>query len=133
MPENTDRHVTAVARYFEAWNATGPEELTNAVAAAWTEDGTYTDPLADVRGHAQLAAVISAAHEQFPGFAFRLTGSVDGHHDTARFSWELVSEAGGAPSGGGAAPVAGSDVITLDPEGRITSVLGFLDRVPAGA
>lgn len=99
MPANTDRHVTAVARYFEAWNATGPEELTNAVAAAWTEDGTYTDPLADVRGHAQLAAVISAAHEQFPGFAFRLTGSVDGHHDTARFSWELVSEAGGAPPG----------------------------------
>lgn len=36
MPANTDRHVTAVARYFEAWNATGPEELTNAVAAAWT-------------------------------------------------------------------------------------------------
>ncbi|MGW6788616.1 nuclear transport factor 2 family protein [Streptomyces chartreusis] len=127
MPANADRHVTAVARYFEAWNATGPEELTNAVAATWTEDGTYTDPLADVRGHAQLAAVISAAHEQFPGFAFRLTGSVDGHHDTARFSWELVSEADGA------APVAGSDVITLDAEGRITSVLGFLDRVPAGA
>ncbi|MFB6936375.1 nuclear transport factor 2 family protein [Streptomyces sp. HUAS 31] len=127
MPANTDRHMTAVARYFEAWNATGPEELTNAVAAAWTEDGTYTDPLADVRGHAQLAAVISAAHEQFPGFAFRLTGSVDGHHDTARFSWELVSQTDGA------APVAGSDVITLDAEGRITSVLGFLDRVPAGA
>ncbi|MEU6308507.1 nuclear transport factor 2 family protein [Streptomyces chartreusis] len=128
MPANTDRHATAVARYFEAWNATGSEELTNAVAAAWTEDGTYTDPLADVRGHAQLAAVISAAHEQFPGFAFRLTGSVDGHHDTARFSWELVSEAEG-----GAAPVAGSDVLTLDAEGRITSVIGFLDRVPAGA
>ncbi len=77
--------------------------------------------------------MISAAHEQFPGFAFRLTGSVDGHHDTARFSWELVSEAGGTPSGGDAAPVAGSDVITLDAEGRITSVLGFLDRMPAGA
>jgi hypothetical protein len=29
--------------------------------------------------------------------------------------------------------VAGSDVITLDAESRITSVLGFLDRVPAGA
>ncbi|MFC8244280.1 nuclear transport factor 2 family protein [Streptomyces chartreusis] len=127
MPANTDRYLSAVARYFEAWNAVEPEELTKAVAAAWTEDGTYTDPLADVRGHAQLAAVISAAHEQFPGFAFRLTGSVDGHHDTARFSWELVSETDTA------APVAGSDVITLDAEGRITSVLGFLDRVPAGA
>jgi hypothetical protein len=52
---------------------------------------------------------------------------VDGHHDTARFSWELVNEADGS------APVAGSDVITLDAEGRIRAVLGFLDRVPAGA
>lgn len=33
----------------------------------------------------------------------------------------------------GSAPVAGFDVITLDAEGRIRSVLGFLDRVPAGA
>jgi len=117
---------TAVARYFEAWNATGPEALAKAVAAAWTEDGGYTDPLADVRGHEQLAAVIAGAHEQFPGFAFRPLGSVDGHHAIARFSWELV-----APDG--SAPVAGSDVITLAEDGRIRSVLGFLDRVPTAA
>ncbi|MER5216424.1 nuclear transport factor 2 family protein [Streptomyces sp. NPDC002838] len=127
MPENTDRHESAVARYFEAWNAREPEVRAKAVAAAWTADGGYTDPLADVSGHERIAAVIAAAHEQFPGFAFRLTGAVDGHHDTARFSWELVSEADGS------APVAGSDVITLDADGRISTVLGFLDRVPAGA
>ncbi|MEV7793305.1 nuclear transport factor 2 family protein [Streptomyces sp. NPDC087512] len=120
------RHEDAVARYFEAWNA-APEALAKAVAAAWTEDGRYTDPLADVRGHEGIAAVIAAAHEQFPGFAFRLSGAVDGHHDTARFSWELVHEADGS------APVAGSDVVTLDDEGRIRAVFGFLDRVPEGA
>ncbi|MEU6253909.1 nuclear transport factor 2 family protein [Streptomyces sp. NPDC047043] len=127
MSANTDRYESAVARYFEAWNASEPEELTKAVAAAWTADGSYTDPLADVRGHDQVAAVITAAHEQFPGFAFRQSGAVEGHHDTARFAWELVSEADGS------APVAGSDVITLDADGRIRSVLGFLDRVPARA
>ncbi|MGV9253313.1 nuclear transport factor 2 family protein [Streptomyces sp. NPDC003697] len=127
MSAQTDRHDRAVARYFEAWNARGTETLTKTVAAAFTPDGSYTDPLADVRGHEQIAAVISAAQEQFPGFSFRLNGVVDGHHDTARFSWELVSEADGT------APVAGSDVITLDGEGRIRTVLGFLDRVPAGA
>ncbi|MFF8946111.1 nuclear transport factor 2 family protein [Streptomyces sp. NPDC014864] len=127
MSAHTDRHEIAVARYFEAWNATGPQALAKAVAAAWTPDGTYTDPLADVGGHEGIAAVIAAAQEQFPGFSFRLAGSVDGHHDTARFSWELVSDADGT------APVAGSDVITLDGEGRILAVLGFLDRVPAGA
>ncbi|MFJ3670946.1 nuclear transport factor 2 family protein [Streptomyces sp. NPDC090106] len=127
MSARTDRHSAAVARYFEAWNAVDPESLTKAVAAAWAADGTYTDPLAEVRGHEGIAALITGAHERFPGFAFRPTGDVDGHHDTARFSWELVSEADGS------APVAGSDVIVLDADGRIRSVLGFLDRVPAGA
>lgn len=127
MSANTDRYQTAAARYFEAWNATEPEALAKAVAAAWTADGSYTDPLADVSGHEGIAAVIAGAHEQFPGFVFRPLGAVDGHHDTARFAWELVNEADGS------APVAGFDVVTLDAEGRIRSVLGFLDRVPAGA
>ncbi|MET8452650.1 nuclear transport factor 2 family protein [Streptomyces sp. NPDC005209] len=117
-------YAAAVARYFEAWNATSADALAKAVAAAWSEDGTYTDPLADVRGHEQIASVIAAAHEQFPGFEFKLAGDVDGNHHIARFSWELVSTADGA------APVAGSDVVTLAEDGRITSVLGFLDRLP---
>jgi hypothetical protein len=127
MSANTDRYENAVARYFEAWNAGEPEELAKAVAAAWTPNGSYTDPLADVTGHEGIAAVITAAHEQFPGFVFRPAGPVDGHHDTARFSWELVNETDGS------APVAGFDVVTLDEDGRIRAVLGFLDRVPAGA
>ncbi|WP_330341728.1 nuclear transport factor 2 family protein [Streptomyces sp. NBC_00557] len=127
MSVNTDRYENAAARYFEAWNATDPEALKKAVAAAWTADGGYTDPLADVRGHDAIAAVIATAHEQFPGFVFRPLGAVDGHHDTARFGWELVSGADGS------APVAGFDVVTLDDEGRIRQVLGFLDRVPPTA
>jgi hypothetical protein len=122
-----DRYEDAVTRYLEAWNAGDPAARAEAVAAAWTQDGGYTDPLADVSGHDGITALIAAVREQFPGFVFRLTGDVDGHHDTARFSWELVSAADGS------APVAGSDVITLDGQGRITAVLGFLDRVPAGA
>ncbi|MGW8797452.1 nuclear transport factor 2 family protein [Streptomyces sp. NPDC055775] len=114
----------AVRRYFVAWNAATAEDLAKAVAAAFTEDATYTDPLADVRGHDGLAAAISGARQQFPGFEFKLTGTPDGHHDIVRFSWDLVSTADGS------APAAGSDVITLDDDGRISSVSGFLDRVP---
>ncbi|WP_328498337.1 nuclear transport factor 2 family protein [Streptomyces sp. NBC_00414] len=125
MSANENRYETAVARYFEAWNADGAEALAKAVAAAWSTVGGYTDPLADVRGHDAVAAVIAAAHEQFPGFVFRPAGAVDGHHDIARFGWELVNTADGS------APVAGSDVISLAEDGRIRSVSGFLDRVPA--
>lgn len=115
----------AVERYFAAWNAATPQELAKAVAAAFTEEATYTDPLASVQGHEHLAAAISGAQRQFPGFAFRLTGAVDGHHSLARFSWELVAAADGS------APVAGSDVAILADDGRISAVAGFLDRVPA--
>ncbi|MFD0022316.1 nuclear transport factor 2 family protein [Streptomyces sp. NPDC058382] len=114
----------AVQRYFAAWNAATPEELEKAVAAAFTEDATYTDPLADVRGHEELAAAISGAQAQFPGFVFRPAGAVDGHHALVRFGWDLVAA-------DGSAPVAGSDVITLADDGRISSVSGFLDRVPS--
>ncbi|MFI8204046.1 nuclear transport factor 2 family protein [Streptomyces sp. NPDC085937] len=118
------RHDAAVARCFEAWNADDPQTRAKVVADVWTADGRYTDPLCDAVGHEAIAAVITAAREQFPGFSFRPAGPVDGHHDTARFSWELVNDADGS------APVAGSDVITLDAEGRIRAVYGFLDRLP---
>ncbi|MEU6347586.1 nuclear transport factor 2 family protein [Streptomyces sp. NPDC046977] len=126
-----NRYETAVARYFEAWNAGSPgnaEARAKAVAAAWTEDGRYTDPLADATGHEAIGALIDGVAEQFPGLVFTLTGSVDGYHDIARFSWELGPQ--GAPAG--TAPVAGSDVITLAGDGRIRSVSGFLDRIPQG-
>ncbi|MBH5338642.1 nuclear transport factor 2 family protein [Streptomyces pactum] len=121
------QYAAAVARYFEAWNATDPEVLAKAVADAWTEDGTYTDPFTDVRGHEQIASAIAGTHAQFPGYEFRQTGTTDGHHAVARFGWELVSTTDGS------APVAGSDVIVLAEDGRIRSVLGFLDRVPPTA
>ncbi|MFI9646457.1 nuclear transport factor 2 family protein [Streptomyces sp. NPDC052040] len=127
MSADTHRHESAVARYLEAWNSRDPQALAKAVAAAWSPDGSYTDPLTEVSGHEQIAAAISGAHTQFPGFSFRLLGVVDGHHDIARFSWELVSDADGS------APVAGFDVIALADDGRIRTVHGFLDRLPAGA
>lgn len=127
MTTATHRYDAVVARYLEAWNAEGAGARAKAVADVWTADGRYTDPLTDVAGHEAITAMIGAMRERFPGFGFRLTGAVDGHHDTARFSWELVNAADGS------APVAGSDVITLTEDSRVSAVYGFLDRVPAGA
>ncbi|MEU1216184.1 nuclear transport factor 2 family protein [Streptomyces sp. NPDC005791] len=117
-------HEDAVARYFTAWNAATSEDLAKAVAAAFTEDGTYTDPLGEAKGHEGIAAAITGAHQQFPGFAFEPTGTPDAHHDLVRFTWDLVSTADGS------APAAGFDVIRLADDGRISSVAGFLDRLP---
>jgi len=111
-------------RYIAAWNETDPAARLAAVTELFTADARYVDPVADAQGHDALAASIGAVQARFPGFRFRLAGPVDGHHDQARFTWELGPE-------GVEAPIAGFDVAVTDDGGRIRSVHGFLDRVPA--
>lgn len=110
--------------YITAWNTTDAAAREQAVAAAFAPDATYVDPLADVAGRAAITELIGAAQQQFDGWTFRLAGPVDGHHGQARFTWAL------GPGGGADAPVVGFDVVTLDDAGQITTVLGFLDKVP---
>jgi len=114
-----------VERYLAVWNEGDDQARAAAVAALWTEDATYTDPLAEVTGHAGLAAVIAGARDMFAGHTFRPHGRVDGHHNVVRFGWELVPAAGGEPV------VIGFDVAVLAEDGRIRAVHGFLDKVPA--
>jgi hypothetical protein len=111
-------------RYLAAWNETDPAARAAAMAALFTDDVRYSDPLVTADGVAALDATIGAVQQQFPGFVFRLAGPVDAHHDQFRFTWEL------GPAGQ-EAPVAGFDVAVVDADGRIRTVLGFLDRVPA--
>ncbi len=111
-------------RYLACWNETDAATRRALLAAHWTADATYTDPLVDVEGLDALNSTIAAVQEQFPGFAFTPIGPVDAHHDIARFSWGL-GPVGAEPL------VVGFDVVTTDADGRISSVLGFLDRVPA--
>jgi hypothetical protein len=110
--------------YLAMWNETDPAARRGLVAELCAEDVRYTDPLADVTGRDALDATIGAVQVQFPGFGFTLNAGVDAHHDQARFSWEL------GPAGV-EAPVAGFDVVTTDGSGKVTRVLGFLDRVPS--
>lgn len=112
-------------RYIAVWNEPDAARRRSAVAEVFTEDASYTDPLADVRGHDGVASVIEGAREMFPGHLFRLVGGVDAHHDVARFGWELV------PHGGGGSLVIGFDVAVRAPDGRLAAVHGFLDKVPA--
>jgi len=113
-----------VERYLAAWNETDPAARAALVAEVFTSDAAYTDPLVAVRGHAGLEATIAAVQGQFAGLVFTSGGAVDAHHDIARFTWHLGPQ-GGEPL------VIGFDVAVLGEDGRITQVLGFLDKVPA--
>ena len=113
-----------VEKYLAAWNETDPAKRRALVDEVWAEDGSYTDPLADVRGRAEIDGLIGAVQQQFPGFVFTLGGAVDAHHDQARFSWNL------GPADAAEPVVIGFDVAVLDGD-RIGSVHGFLDKVPS--
>ncbi|GAB2970450.1 nuclear transport factor 2 family protein [Amycolatopsis acidiphila] len=115
---------TAVAhRYLDTWNETDPAKRRGLIEEVFAGDATYTDPLGAVAGHEGLDGFIGGAQQQFAGLRFDLGGSVDGHHDIARFSWYLGPE--GAPE-----PLAiGFDVVRVE-DGKIKQVLGFLDKMP---
>jgi SnoaL-like domain len=112
-------------RYIDTWNETDPSARRDAVDRLYTEDARYVDPLAVAEGREAIASMIGAVQQQFAGFSFRLAGLVDGHHNQARFGWELGPAASPAP-------IVGFDVAVSDDSGRIQTVLGFLDKVPTG-
>ena len=111
-------------RYLACWNETDAAARKSLIDTTWSQDATYTDPLAQASGAAAIDATIAAVQGQFPGFVFTQVGDVDAHHQQARFQWGL-GPAGAEPV------VIGFDVVVTDDDGRITDVLGFLDKVPA--
>lgn len=114
-----------VPRYLGTWNETDPAARRAAVAELWAEGGTYTDPLASVAGPDAISELIGAVQAQAPGHVFRLADdTVDTHHDIARFRWALV------PAGGGESVAIGFDVAVAGDDGRMETVLGFLDKAP---
>ncbi|WP_406284192.1 nuclear transport factor 2 family protein [Embleya sp. NBC_00896] len=124
MTSNID--FTALAeRYISTWNETDPAARRKLVEAVYTEDAAYVDPLVSAEGHDAIDATLGAVQGQFAGLVFTLGGPVDGHHDLARFTWNLGPV-------GEEAIVVGFDVIHVAEDGRIARVSGFLDKVPAG-
>jgi hypothetical protein len=120
------QYADVVDRYLAVWNETDAVRRRELIAQTWTDGASYRDPLMQGDGRAGIDALVQGVHQQFPGYRFRQVGAVDGYHSYVRFAWELGPE-------DGPAPIAGSDVAILAPDGRLQSVIGFLDRVPTGA
>ncbi|MGQ0686736.1 nuclear transport factor 2 family protein [Bradyrhizobium sp.] len=113
-------------RYIELWNERAPNRRREMLAANWTNDARYVDPLMSGDGHDGVEALISGVQQKFPDFKFTLIGEPNGFGQHIRFSWGLGPE--GADS-----PIKGTDFAVLSQDGRIKSITGFLDQVPQGA
>ena len=85
-----------VERYLAAWNEKDASRRRKLVDELWAEDGSYTDPLGDANGPAEIDGLIGAVQQQFPDFVFTLGGPVDAHHEQARFTWHLGPRGGRA-------------------------------------
>jgi hypothetical protein len=76
-------------------------------------------------GHAGIDAMLAGVQARFPGFVLKRTSKIDSHNDHVRFAWSLGPVAGPAV-------VEGVDFCALAPDGRLASVVGFLDKMPTG-
>jgi hypothetical protein len=111
-----------VDRYFQMWNETDPARRREVIAATWAPSAGYVDPMFTAEGHEALDAMVAAVHQQYPGHRFRLTDAAEGHHDRARWGWELAGPDGSAVAGG-------VDFAVIDGEGRLREVTGFFAAV----
>lgn len=104
-----------VDAYIAAWNEEDEAKRAELIAKCWSESGTYTDPLADVRGRDGLSELIKGFHQQMPGARIAVTTGIDQHHNEIRFGWALQ----------GGQNIEGIDVGTLDGDGKLTRIVGF--------
>jgi hypothetical protein len=110
-----------VEGYIAMWNEADAGRRRALVAQTVTDDASYVDPLMSGTGVDGIDAMIAGAQEQYPGHRFTLVAGPDAHNDRVRFSWTI------APEGGD--PIAvGHDFALLAPDGRMTSITGFLDQ-----
>lgn len=92
------------------------------VASVWSVDGQLVDPPFDGAGLEAISAMGEVVLEHYPDHRFERTTDVDVHHTCARYGWSLISP-------DGVAAVTGTDVVDLDPDGRIQRIVGFFGEL----
>jgi len=111
--------------YLSVWNETDASARRAKIEKLMAADAVYVDPLASVSGRDGFDQLVQGAQDQFKGLTFVRGTTFDTHHNVARFTWDLV------PAVGAEAIVVGFDVAVVGDDGLITSVSGFIDKMPA--
>jgi hypothetical protein len=120
-----DTAKASLKSYFKAWNEPDAKKRTELLEAAWVENGTYTDPGADVEGRAALVEHIGQflSDPQFKGFSIVQASEIDFHHRSFRFRWEMKDPTGKAI-------ISGMDYGEFNNDGAITKIVGFFGPFP---
>ena len=113
----------AVEAYVAAWNETDPARRRAAIDRACAADSVFRDPLMKSEGRDALDALLAGVQAKFPGFVLKRISPVDRHNDAVRSAWSLGPAAG--PS-----VVEGVDFATVGVDGKLASIVGFIDKMP---
>jgi SnoaL-like domain len=117
---------TTVESYIATWSEPDPEIRREAVAELWAEDAFYRNQFGEYHGRAGIERAVGEAYELFAtrGFTFTVD-RIDVNHDVVRWVWHVL------PPGGGAPEAVGTQVVSLDADGRMVRDHQFVDRAPA--
>lgn len=114
---------SVVESYIESWNETDPARRRSGLAQSCADDASYRDPVMTSDGQAGLDAMLVGVQARFPGFVLKRISKVDSHNNAVRFAWSFGPATG--PS-----VVEGVDFATLSSDGRLATIVGFIDKMP---
>lgn len=115
----------SLQKYFKAWNEPDAVKREAILNPSWAENGTYTDPSADVAGRDALVAHIEGflTGPQTKTFSIVQASEIDFHHRSFRFAWEMQDASGKTLT-------PGIDYGEFNDEGQITKIVGFFGPMP---
>ena len=113
-----------IERYLQFWNSGPGDEQRELGRQVFNDRITYRAPIGARTGIDALVELSAEFATHLGGLTMSPRAQPDIHHDCARLQWELHRN--GEPFS------EGTDILTCDLDGRIVSVVTFLDRAPEG-
>ena len=114
--------LAAVEAYLRAWNQHDAAQRAVDLAACWDDTGTYRDHLSYVEGREEFNDHIGAAQALAPNVKIEIAGLIQQCQGALRFPFRVRGD-------GGLVFATGACFAHLTPEGRIRSMVSFLDGV----
>ncbi len=100
-----------------------PVRRRRVIAEIWAEDAMFMDHSGTARGHDEINATVTALQARLPEHVFAEFGRADVLNDGGRLAWTYARP--DQPE-----PIRGVDIIVVK-QGRISTMLTFLDKVPS--
>lgn len=122
-------HAEQLDGYVSFWNADTEAEQRRLAAAVFADDVEYRAQIGLLTGPQALIDFRNQFADHMGAVALRLREQPQVHHGHARLRWEILIDNG---VGDSTSFATGTDVVQLDEDGRIGSVIVFLDRAPDG-